>query len=1383
MKKHPKQLKQIPYDAKSVENNLEYDYVKLLACRLNAITIYGAERAISTLGYSLANSRKAITALSKLGIVNKRWVDEGYSYDKFYIEPQYVIYELKQMSWPVVYENFVKVQNADSFRESVKDDRTKALAKFMKAVWLYLHDEEDACADCLKDCSTLIKNLAYEEDSQAYRIMVYILGGKEYHGFFSLMPEPVKRCWRDAIVSLMADLKKPLEHEAYRHMFFDDGGVRYDDFSAILYVVCGELFVNGHIDNLIAKYDVPVKGRAIGNKRLVRYLDAIKSLHASDPKPMIEVTVDFSEMVTSNWVAIPPFGWYAMSAVVMSKEPQSLKSVNSLLRKLDKDEAAMTRAVSDWMQKSKLGPKALERLDDSPYRPSAKLLFSYFVNYFAMDEIMPVLARMKSGMMAEVMNGGYNYLKLVFSLFAGDSRTVSQKYEDLCGMSPLFADMARKPEWEKVLDRLVLQLGSSKKSNATVKSAARVAYLINMNDSSVRPILQKSASGASWTKGRNVALKTFADGKTEAMTPQDMKVASLIEMSEDWYSGYLSVDYYIPPRKGIAALAGHPYVFTDDNRRLKIEITEIPLQLSVHRERNGSFKLATNVKINELKSDGIYIDASNPLNIQVCRLNQTQMSIVRTLSEIRMLPSAAEKKLSETLGALSAQMTVMSDLVTSGEGQPERVDASPVIVAQLVPEDEMINVSLYAKPLATTAPYLTPGMGAEFVNGVVDGKSVQARRDLSLEKANLAKVEDMLRNEDDYKIDSRAWRLDLERTLSLLADIAAAPQTACVEWPEGVRFKLSRPTLFPSDLGVKVKSSNNWFELEGELKIGDDVMLSVAELLQKIREGKGRFIRLQGDEYIALSQHLADTLRSIARIADVKTKKAGMSAFHADFVHDLEQAGAQVSADRATTKFLERVSEASHAVIKVPKGIQADLRDYQKDGFRWMSRLALWRAGACLADDMGLGKTLQTICLLLANRKDGPSLVVAPTSLLLNWRDEIARFAPSLTVRSLNNTNDSAVRHRIVNDAAPSDVIIASYGLLVTEQEALASREWNIIVLDEAHTIKNRDTKMSQSAMTLKGKMRVALTGTPLQNRLSEIWNIFQFLDPGLLGSFQSFSERFIVPIEKEGDRSRQKLLKKMVAPFLLRRTKNDVLSELPPKTEIVIPVELSEHERALYETLRREAEVTVAEAGSQSAILALAEITRLRKAACNPRLIDSTLHVESSKMSVFMQLVANLRGNHHRALVFSQFTSHLALVREKLDAEGVDYLYLDGSTPALERAKLVEQFQKGDMPLFLISLKAGGLGLNLTAADYVIHLDPWWNPAIEDQASDRSYRIGQTKPVTVYRLIAADTIEDKILKLHARKKSLADALLEGTDMSARMTREEILALLASVQE
>jgi len=352
--------------------------------------------------------------------------------------------------------------------------------------------------------------------------------------------------------------------------------------------------------------------------------------------------------------------------------------------------------------------------------------------------------------------------------------------------------------------------------------------------------------------------------------------------------------------------------------------------------------------------------------------------------------------------------------------------------------------------------------------------------------------------------------------------------------------------------------------------------------------------------------------------------------------------------------------------------------------------------------------------------------------------------------------------------------LVTSYGLLLSEEKLFAELEFATTVLDEAHVIKNYATKTSKATMQLKSGFRMALTGTPLQNHLGEIWNLFNFINPGLLGSLNYFNDTFV----KSGNEQSKKHLKKMIAPFILRRTKTAVLDELPPKTEIVRKIQLSDEETAFYEALRRQALENLSNAEEAKHIQVLAEITKLRQASCNPLLIDPNINISSSKLSTFLDIVDELIESKHRALVFSQFVSHLAIVRKALDKKGIKYQYLDGSTSQAERERSVKRFQSGENELFLISLKAGGLGLNLTAADYVIHLDPWWNPAVEDQASDRAHRIGQQRPVTIYRLVAENTIEEKIIQLHHNKRDLAEQLLEGSDMAARLSVNEMIELI-----
>jgi SNF2 family DNA or RNA helicase len=337
-------------------------------------------------------------------------------------------------------------------------------------------------------------------------------------------------------------------------------------------------------------------------------------------------------------------------------------------------------------------------------------------------------------------------------------------------------------------------------------------------------------------------------------------------------------------------------------------------------------------------------------------------------------------------------------------------------------------------------------------------------------------------------------------------------------------------------------------------------------------------------------------------------------------------------------------------------------------------------------------------------------------------------------------------------------------------------------VLDEAQAIKNVTAKRSQAAMELKGEFKIITTGTPIENHLGEFWTLFNFINPGLLGSYKRFGERFAIPIEKYGDQRARKRLKKLIQPFILRRTKAQVLEELPPRTEVMLQVEMSPKEMAFYEALRLKALENVALEDDaplgRKQIRILAEIMKLRRACCNPKLVMPGTNIPSSKLELFGEVVSELLENGHKALVFSQFVGHLAILREYLDRKGVRYRYLDGATPPKDRKQEVDAFQAGDADLFLISLKAGGLGLNLTAADYVIHMDPWWNPAVEDQASDRAHRIGQQHPVTVYRLVAKNTIEEKIVKLHQDKRDLAGSLLEGTDISGKISADELLALI-----
>jgi superfamily II DNA or RNA helicase len=465
----------------------------------------------------------------------------------------------------------------------------------------------------------------------------------------------------------------------------------------------------------------------------------------------------------------------------------------------------------------------------------------------------------------------------------------------------------------------------------------------------------------------------------------------------------------------------------------------------------------------------------------------------------------------------------------------------------------------------------------------------------------------------------------------------------------------------------------------------------------------------------------------------------------------------------------QRLREAgSIAEHPAPAGFAATLRPYQRQGYSWLRFLGETGLGGVLADDMGLGKTVQALGYLLADKQDGradrPSLVVAPTSLMANWRMEAERFTPALNVLTLHGPDrkarfDSVPRH---------DLVLTTYALLPRDQEVLLAQPWHAVIADEAQNVKNPDTNAARILRRLDARQRFCLTGTPVENHLGELWALLDFLNPGLLGDRRQFARTFRVPIEKNDDAGRRQALARRVRPFLLRRTKAEVAAELPPKTEIIEHIEMEAAQSAIYEavrlTMHRKVREAVAAKGlERSRIIILDALLKLRQVCCDPRLVKlpsvKKSGATSAKLVRLMEMLEELVEEGCRVLLFSQFTSMLALIEERLAATGIAFVKITGEVQ--DRATPVERFQAGEVPVFLISLKAGGTGLNLTAADTVILYDPWWNPAVEAQAIDRSHRIGQNKPVFVHRLVTLNTIEEKMLELQRRKGALADGLFD----------------------
>ncbi|PAX45852.1 DEAD/DEAH box helicase, partial [Brunnivagina elsteri] len=682
-------------------------------------------------------------------------------------------------------------------------------------------------------------------------------------------------------------------------------------------------------------------------------------------------------------------------------------------------------------------------------------------------------------------------------------------------------------------------------------------------------------------------------------------------------------------------------------------------------------------------------------------------------------------------------------------------------------------------PFGNGGSYFRPGTGGETVIAEISGKRLQTKRNLKAEKQQaetaIASCPTLTRIE---KQDGE-WQIpEPEDCLELLLELQALGDTVVIEHPEGERFRVNHHADL-KDFSLNIQRQQDWFAASGELKLDDNLVLDMQNLLALLERTPSRFIPLGDGQFVALTESFRKRLDELRMYSERNGKGIRFHPLASFGLEDFVDEVGKLKADKHWKEHIQRLKEVQNFHPELPSTFQAELREYQLEGFNWMARLAHWGVGACLADQMGLGKTIQALAVILTHAQAGASLIVAPTSVCMNWISEAEKFAPTLNIIQFGTGN----RQKILDGLQPFDMVVCSYGLLQQEEAAqmLSQIEWQTIVLDEAQAIKNMTTKRSQAAMNLKGGFKLITTGTPIENHLGELWNLFRFINPGLLGSFDSFNQRFAIPIEKYQDKQARNKLKKLIQPFLLRRTKNQVLQELPSRTEILLHVELSQEEMAFYEALRREAisKLTDSEAtAGQKHLQVLAEIMRLRRACCNSRLVVPESDLLSSKLQLFGEVLADLLENRHKALVFSQFVDHLQIIKKYLEDNNIKYQYLDGSTPAKERKKRVDAFQAGDGDVFLISLKAGGTGLNLTAADYVIHMDPWWNPAVEDQASDRAHRIGQQRPVTIYRLVAKDTIEDKIVDLHQHKRDLADSLLEGADVSGKISTAALLELM-----
>ncbi|MFM2119109.1 MAG: hypothetical protein RL722_577 [Pseudomonadota bacterium] len=957
-------------------------------------------------------------------------------------------------------------------------------------------------------------------------------------------------------------------------------------------------------------------------------------------------------------------------------------------------------------------------------------------------------------------------------------------------------------------------------AKAAAKAEARLWWVLSVDGQGLAVDLQpweQKMGVRGWGRPKAVPLSRLA--KAENLPPQDAALARCIRLQAYERQHRLDLAAALP------ALLGHPHLAFDDAPELAVTLVEAAPELEV-LEHGEDLIVRLNpppvqdepeVDDDPLVSQAFYwrhrppteqkerealrslrVLRDEPQRARLLRYSPAQRRVAQLVGLGLTVPRSAAGQLQGVLGSLGAHFQIQGDQLQAAR----EVATDGRLRAELTPDTASgpggLTLRLVVAPLGEGGPRLAPGSGRSRLIAAVAGETLGVQRDLAAELSHLDTVVEacpMLAplppQRHPGQVVPALWQIESpDAALALVERLHDLNAVAALDWPKGKAIRVETAGL--AQLAVQVHSGTEWLALDGAVKVNEQLVATLSKLLDWATGNPSRFMPLGEGRYLALTEELRARLDELAAVGEAlppgaRPKDApvgnpcegrwggtGGGAVRLPLVAagwlaaTLE--GAELATDAAWRDRVETLVRAQGWHPELPRTLQATLRPYQVEGYQWAMRLAEAGLGAVLADDMGLGKTLQAVAVMLERAAGGAALVVAPTSLIGNWAAELRRFAPSLTVHVFAEGD----REALIEQAGAGEVVLISYQLQLLHSEALAARRWHTLVLDEAQAIKNAAAKRSQAVFELQADFRLALSGTPIENRLAELWALMRVCNPGLLGTPAQFNARFAGPIERDRQTGPRRTLRRLIAPFVLRRTKAQVLDDLPPRTELLLKVQGNETEQAHYEALRRQAVVESHEALSgsvsgQAHFNILAQLTRLRRAACDPRLVTPDLQQPGAKVQAFGELAAELVANGHKALVFSQFVDFLALLREPLDAAGIAYQYLDGSTPAAERSRRVAAFQAGQGELFLISLKAGGFGLNLTVADYVVIADPWWNPAAEDQASGRAHRIGQQRPVTVYRLVNAGTLEERIVALHESKRELADSVLEADGDAAAL--------------
>lgn len=942
----------------------------------------------------------------------------------------------------------------------------------------------------------------------------------------------------------------------------------------------------------------------------------------------------------------------------------------------------------------------------------------------------------------------------VIPLDAGEIISLKKKFGKVAGFSSI-----PSASWQQNLEELIENCKTGSTLNLGLNGKkGRIIYLINGSSVSVRH--QFCNAKGEWDTCKRIQLYEYTASMPE-MNEMDIAI----------YNNCKGNMLQLGLENTLPFLVGSDRVFTGILPPYKpVSIRNVIPALVVEKAEDG-LMISSNFPPEEFLRCGKteFIIRRDEKSYDVIHIQHAQEPYFRKLLSHPKLPFEAKPKLKILASMPSLPICIMSgDLPAMNTFS--FINGREDITIRITPRrNGDFDISFVCYPLKGGKVAFTPGIGNSLYSDTDGSKFYCINRNHDNEILALESMKSKL-----SAIFKRTVRLS-EDTISRvqLFDFLTfwhekGGNAFTLEWPAGGRIAIHDNSTMTNSLYLS-HISTTWFQLQGRVYIDEEYYLDICELLAVLkRKPINSYYPVDERTYIRLSHCLEKQLKAVGHIATRNDSTVMIPSVRAAELVSLGNKNLSIDGDEQFCLLQQRIKDAHAAKFDIPSGLNATLRSYQKAGFEWMARLDHWGAGGCLADDMGLGKTVQTVTMLLYKAELGVSMVVSPAAVLYNWADEISRFAPSLNPIVLRDQPDRTTTLSLLKAC---DVLLVSYSMLVNMSEDLLPVEWNMVCLDEAHVIKSAKTEMAKVVLRLKARTRLALTGTPLQNKAIDIWSVFHFLNPGLLGEHSSFYSYYASnPLQQER-------LRKVLSPFILRRTKKEVLHELPPKTDIIIRTEMNPQEAAVYEAVRKKAELAISISDGNIRSI-FSHIISARMAACTASLLHPDIDVPSSKLEKLMLLIGDLTAQEKKVLVFSQFIPFLKMAGERLSADGHSCLLYTGMQDSKKRQEIIQRFKSGEVEVLLISLQAGGVGLNLTEACAVIHLDVWWNPAIEQQATDRVYRIGQKENVTVYHLVARNTIEEKIVRLHHRKLNLASSILDGTDACLNMSPDDITNIL-----